>query len=295
MIPRFSLARPANLLDAFAAHADANGDGAYYAGGTELLQVMKMGLAQFRWLIDLKAVDELRGIAVEPDGRLRIGATTTHREIERSRLVGERLPALARLERDVANVRVRNTGTLGGNLAFAEPHSDPATFLLACDAELELAAPTARRRIGIGDFVLGPLFTAREADEILVAVRVPAAVAGEGRGYAKIKFFERPAASVAVRLRVANGRLADATVTVGSLTDVPVAVPAAADRLVGAPVEGDAMTPDLASAIQDAAEAFGEIDAESDLNGSADYKRHLAGVLLRRAVADALLETPAHA
>ena len=134
MVPRFSLVRPARLPDALAAFAAADGDAAYYAGGTELLQVMKMGFAQFGTLIDLKGLAELRGIEERPDGSLRIGAGVTHREIERSPVVGQRLPGLARLEQHVANVRVRNAGTIGGNLAFAEPHSDPATFLLACDA-----------------------------------------------------------------------------------------------------------------------------------------------------------------
>jgi carbon-monoxide dehydrogenase medium subunit len=291
MIPRFSLARPRTIAEAFEAHAATNGDGAYYAGGTELLQVMKMGLAQFGTLIDLKAIDELGGIDAEADGRLRIGGTATHRQIERSLEVRQRVPAFARLTRQIANVRVRNTGTLGGNLAFAEPHSDPATFLLACDAELELASPRGRRTVRVGDFVLGPLFTSREADEIVIAIRVPGATDGEGRGYAKIRFFERPAASVAVRARVLDGRIAEATVTAGSLTETPVTVPAASARLLGAAVEGG----ELDAAIEAAGEPLRELDAVGDLNGSADYKRHLAGVLLGRAVRDALGEAAARA
>jgi carbon-monoxide dehydrogenase medium subunit len=293
MIPRFSLARPRALADAFEAHAATNGDGAYYAGGTELLQVMKMGFAQFGTLIDLKGIAELAGIEVDSDGWLRIGATTTHRQVERSAIVREAVPALARLAGDVANVRVRNTGTLGGNLAFAEPHSDPATFLLACGAEVELAAPSGRRRIGIGEFVLGPLFTAREVDEIVASIRVPAAGPGEGRGYAKIRFFERPAASVGVSLRVESGRVAEANVTAGSLTEIPVPVPGAAASLVGATLDRDGT--DLARALREAGRAFAELDAVPDLNGSADYKRHLAGILLRRAVGDALDEASARA
>jgi len=295
MIPRFSLARPDNIAEAFEAHAAANGEGAYYAGGTELLQVMKMGLAQFSTLIDLKGIEELRGISQDADDRLRIGASTTHRQIERSPIVRERLPALARLETEVANVRVRNAGTIGGNLAFAEPHSDPATFLLASDAELELASPTGRRTMGVADFVLGPLFTSREPDEILVAIRVPAARPGEGRGYAKIRFFERPAASVAVRLRVSDGHVSEATVVVGSLTEVPLSVPGAADRLVGATVEGPGSDGSIDAAVGEARAAFGDLDVVPDLNGSADYKRHLAGILLGRAVRDALPEVATHA
>ena len=139
MIPRFSLVRPTSLEDAFAAYDAAAGDAAYIAGGTELLQVMKMGFAQFGTLIDLKRVPDLRGIEAV-NGGLRIGATMTHREIERSAVVADAVPGLVALERRVANARVRNTGTLGGNLAFAEPHSDPATFLIACGATVDIAS-----------------------------------------------------------------------------------------------------------------------------------------------------------
>lgn len=289
MIPRFSLVRPTSLSEAFAAHAAAD-DAAYLAGGTELLQVMKMGFAQFGLLIDLKRIEELRGLEVAPDGRLRIGAATTHREVERSPLVREVLPALAALETRVANVRVRNTGTIGGNLAFAEPHSDPATFLLACGATVELAGPNGRRELTIGEFVLGPLFTARDPDEIIVAIHVPAAAPSSGRAYDKIAFFERPAASVAVRLGVGDGAIQSATVAVGSLTEVPTLVPAAAAALIG--VEAIAQT--LVALTATAAEAFGTLDIVADLNGSAEYKRHLAGVLLGRAAGAALAEAIAH-
>src|SRR3990172_7687382 len=117
MIPRFSLARPKTLAEAFEAFSAADGEGAYIAGGTELLQVMKMGFAQFRTLIDLKAIPELHDIEAT-DGALRIGAAVTHRSVERSPKVVAAFPGLVELERHVANVRVRSTGTLGGNLAF---------------------------------------------------------------------------------------------------------------------------------------------------------------------------------
>jgi carbon-monoxide dehydrogenase medium subunit len=290
MIPRFSLVRPTSLSEAFAAHAAAD-DAAYLAGGTELLQVMKMGFAQFGLLIDLKRIEELRGLEVAPDGRLRIGAATTHREVERSPLVREVLPALAALETRVANVRVRNTGTIGGNLAFAEPHSDPATFLLACGATVELAGPNGRRELTIGEFVLGPLFTARDPDEIIVAIHVPAAAPSSGRAYDKIAFFERPAASVGVAFTVADGTISSATVAVGSLTEVPTIVSEAAVAFEGT----EAAEVALEAPTGIAAGTFGELDVVADLNGSADYKRHLAGVLLGRAARSALREALAHA
>jgi carbon-monoxide dehydrogenase medium subunit len=294
MIPRFALVRARSLDEAFAAIAAADGDAAYLAGGTELLQVMKMGLAAFGTLVDIKAIDELRGIGSGGDGALRIGAATTHREIERSAVVERTVPAFAGLERGVANVRVRNQGTLGGNLSFAEPHSDPATFLLATDARVALAGPNGRRVLGIADFVLGPLFTAREVDEVVTGVEIPARAPDEGRGYAKLAFFERPAVSVAVRLRVSDGAVAEATVALGSMVDSPTLVEDAGAALVGAPAdERDATA--FGAAIDRCRDAFGSVDAVADLNGSADYKRHLAGVLVARAARDAIREATVHA
>jgi carbon-monoxide dehydrogenase medium subunit len=290
MIPRFALARPQTLDDAFAAFAATDGDGAYIAGGTELLQVMKMGFAQFRTLVDIKAIEALRGITQTADG-LRIGAVTTHREIERSPIVQTSFPGLVELERGVANVRVRSTGTLGGNLAFAEPHSDPATLLLASDARVELAGPGGTRSLSIADFVLGPLFTAREPDEIVTAIVIPNAASGEGRAYGKLAFFERPAASVAVRVTVTGGTITAASVAVGSITEVPEIVAAAGAALVGASTSDEAL--DIATTT--AAEAFAELDAVDDLNGGPDYKRHLARTLLASTSRAAVREATAHA
>ena len=291
MIPRFSFVRPRTLSDAWDAFARTGGDAAWIAGGTELLQVMKMGLAQFGSLIDVKAIPELHGIRREPDGTVVIGAGTTHREIERSDVVRDAAPAFARLEANVANVRVRNTGTLGGNLAFAEPHSDPATFLLVCDATVRLAGPGGERELPIGEFVLGPLFTAREQDELVLDIRIPAAGPGVGRGYAKLALFERPAASVAVRLGVADGVVAGARVAVGSLTEIPTLVADAGAALDGAEARPEAVAERLVAS----ATALDDLDIVADINGSADYKRHLAGVLLGRATQAALTEAIARA
>ena len=291
MIPRFALARPRSLPEAFDAFDAARGDAAWLAGGTELLQVMKMGLAQFGTLIDIKAIDELRGLERATDGVIRIGALTTHRELERSALIAQELPGLTALEARVANVRVRNTGTIGGNLAFAEPHSDPATFFLACDATVRLMSARGSREMGVAEFVQGPLFTARDPDELLVDIAVPARAPGSGRAYDKIAFFERPAASVAVRLSVVDGAIGAATIAVGSLTEVPTLVPDASAAFLGI----EARPAALAGAVGASIDAFGGLDVIADLNGSADYKRHLAGILLGRAAHGALLEATAHA
>jgi carbon-monoxide dehydrogenase medium subunit len=293
VIPRFALVRPSTLADAFAAFAAVSGDAAWYAGGTELLQVMKMGLARPGTLVDLKGIAGLGAITVDDAGALVIGGGATHREIERSELVRRELPGLVGLEAHVANIRVRNQGTIGGNLCFAEPHSDPATFFLACDAHVRLEGPGGRRKLPMDAFLVSPFLTAREPDEIVTDVVIPAGAPGEGRAYEKAKFRERPAVSVAVRLRTSDGAIAEARVAVGSMTDIPIRVPAAETALVGVAVDDRALREALTAGA--GADALGEIDAVGDLDGSPDYKRHLAGVLFGRAAAAALTEARAHA
>ena len=174
---------------------------------------------------------------------------------------------------------------------MSQRHGPGLRFLLACGATVELASADGRRELGIGDFVLGPLWTAREPDEVIVAIHVPPAARGSGRAYEKIAFFERPAASVGVALRVAGGAITEATVTVGSLTEVPQVVASVGDGFLGA----DATEGALDAPVRAASDAFGALDVIADHNGSEEYKRHLAGVLLGRAARGALQEALAHA
>src|SRR5581483_7426677 len=178
MLPPFQLHRPWTLDEATALLDEHGDDAALYCGGTELLLLLKLGFASFGHLVDLKQLDELRGVRAE-NGTLVVGGAVTHRALERDPLVLERLPALATMERGVANVRVRNVGTLGGNLCFADPHSDPATFLLALDAEVECGrGGGSSRRIPLADFLVGPYQTSLGPGEVLTALRIPVPAQG---------------------------------------------------------------------------------------------------------------------
>lgn len=259
-------------------------DASLYCGGTELLLLLKLGFASFGHLVDLKHIDELEGVRAE-DGELVIGAAVTHRELERSDLVRERLPALATMERSVANLRVREVGTLGGNLCFSDPHSDPATFLLALDAEVECrrGGDTARR-IQISNFVIGPYQTSLDEGDVLTSVRIPALPEGAGVAHAKFAFHERPTATVACMARVVEGRVAEARVAVGSVGARPVRAPSAEQILTGVPM--DELGPGLlAEAGERAAEAAAPVN---DANGSAEYKAQLVRVLVGRTFSQAV-------
>jgi aerobic carbon-monoxide dehydrogenase medium subunit len=283
-LPPFELHRPRSLEEATELAERYGEDAAFYCGGTELLLLLKLGFAAFGHLIDLKGIEELRGVRAE-NGALAVGAAVTHRELERSELVLERLSALAGMERNVANLRVREVGTLGGNLCFSDPHSDPATFLLAVDAEVECRRGGGQpRRLPIADFVVGPYRTSLERGELLTAVRIPSLPNGASVAHAKFSFHERPTATVACLVRVADGAVAEARVAVGSVGARPVRSGSAEEALAGMPVD-ELDAGQLAAAGERAAEDAAPVD---DATGSADYKAQLVKVLVGRTVREAI-------
>jgi carbon-monoxide dehydrogenase medium subunit len=271
-LPPFDLHRPARLDEALGLLDRHGEDAAFYMGGTELLLLMKLGFARPGHLVDGKRVAELTQLRVDGD-RLRIGAGVTHRRLERHGDVARVLPALTMLERRVANVRVRNAGTLGGNLCFAEPHSDPLTLLVALDATVEMAGRGGTRTLPLSEFTRGAFLTALEPGEVMTRIDVPLPAPGVRVGYQRLAFKERPTAGVAVVLDGAATR-----VVVGALGPVPLRV---------AEAEAPLAAGDVDAAAEVVARAVEARDAEPD----ADYRGHLAGVLVRRAAATAVPAT----
>jgi carbon-monoxide dehydrogenase medium subunit len=280
-LPPFDLHRAHSVEEAAELLTRYGEDAAVICGGTELLLLLKLGFAAFGHLVDIKRIDDLGGIHAD-DGTLVIGSTVTHREIERAPVVLERLPALAGMTRRVANIRVRNVGTLGGNLCFSDPHSDPTTFLLALDAEVEYGAPPEARRVPLSEFLVGPYETALGHGQLLASVRIPFPAAGTGIVHRKLAFHERPAATVTCVARVAEGLLTDSRIAVGSVGARPLRATEAERTLAGKAV-GDAAA--LATAATLAAEAS---QAVSDANGSVEYKENIVRVLVERCFRDAV-------
>jgi len=279
MLRPFALHRPGTAEEACALLATLGEDAAPYAGGTELLLLMKLGLLRPRHLVDVK---RLAGFDVITDGgSLTLGAAVTHRAVERSPLVAARCPLVAAVARHVANVRVRNVGTVGGNLAFADPHSDLATLFLTLDASVQLVSPRGRRELALADFTRGAWETARVADELLASVRLTPWPQGTAAVYVKFGVHERPTLGVALALVLdaSRARVTEARVAVGCVDPRPVRVPSVEARLRGVAV------PEL----EDVAGAIGELAAaavepDDDLHGSADYKREMVAVFVRRAL-----------
>ena len=280
MLRPFTLHRPASAADACALLAGLADDAAVYAGGTELLLLMKLGLLRPRHLIDVKRIPGFSDITDGP--RLTIGAAVTHRELERSALVRAHCALVGAVARNVANVRVRNVGTVGGNLAFADPHSDLATLFLSLDAAVELVSPRGRRELPLDEFVRGPWETARAADELLASVRLVSWPSRNFAAYVKFGVHERPTLAVAVVLGLdgaARDRIRDARIAVGCVGPRPVRVAAAEAALSGVSL-GDVETAARAASVA----AAERVDPADDLYGSADYKREMVAVFVRRAL-----------
>jgi carbon-monoxide dehydrogenase medium subunit len=281
-LPPFDLHRAGTVEEASELLRRYGDDAAVHCGGTELVLLLKLGFASPGHLVDIKPIEELRGIATE-NGTLRIGAAVTHREIERSPVVAEKLPALAAMERRVANLRVRNIGTLGGNLCFSDPHSDPATFLLALDAVAECRdGSQPPRRLPLSEFLVGPYQTALRPAELLTAICIPAPASGTAIVHDKISFHERPAATVTVVLKEEAGVYADVRIAVGSVGPRAVRAQEAERLLTGAQTSDESTLERAAAAAAVAAEPV------EDSNGSEEYKASLVKVLVGRSVERAL-------
>jgi aerobic carbon-monoxide dehydrogenase medium subunit len=284
-LPPFERHRPGTVEEATELLDEHGDDAVVYVGGSELFLLFKLGFAESSHLIDLKAIEELRGIE-RSGGMLRIGAAETHRAIERNPMVRAELPALAAMERGVGNLRVRTQGSIGGNLCFADPHSDPATFLLAVEGLVEARRGRGEaRRIPVGELVSGPFENTLSPGELLTAVLVPQQAPGAVVVHRKFVLHERPAITVTCHLRVDGERLADVRLAVGSAGVIAVRAGEAEELLNGA----------AASALDGVLDQAGDLAADAaapveDANGSIEYKRHLVSVLSGRAVRAAIAE-----
>ncbi len=281
MLRPFELHQPSTLEAASRLRAQLGEDGTYYAGGTELLLVMKEGLLRYAHLIDLKTIPGLDGIHYDAQARaVRIGALATHSAIEHAPVVREHLPLLAEVERAVANVRVKNVGTIGGNLCFAEPHADPGTLFLACEAIVRLAGPSGTRDLPIGEFFRDAYETARAPEEVLTEIRLPVFGPSTRGAYLKFGFHERPTLGVALTLTLdpAQEGVQDVRVAVGCVNPCPTRLRPVEDRARGRSVRDV-----LATLDEVAAAADGAVQPTSDLHGSAEYKQEMVKVFVRRA------------
>lgn len=284
MLRRFRLDEPASVREVSELLGRFGESAKLYAGGTELLLAMKEGLVHYERLINVKTVQGLNEIKSN-DGMIRIGALCTHHQLETSPALRQFLPAFVKLEENVANVRVRQAGTIGGNLCFAEPHADPGTLLIALGAKLVAEKTDSRREIPAEAFFVGAYETCLEPDEVLTEIQVPLPAGRSGIAYLKFGYLERPSVGVAVALtrNGGGGSIGDIKIVVGCAGPAPKRVVEAEAILKGKTTEEATRT------VAQAGEVAGRAaDAISDLHGSQEYKEHIVGVLLKRAFQKAL-------
>ena len=282
MIPaKFDYVKPGSVGEAVQALASGGEDAKVIAGGQSLLPLLRLRLAYPDLLVDVGALDELRGVADVGD-ELLIGARTTHYQLVHDPLVGEHCGILAEAAATVADPAVRHRGTLGGSLAHGDPAGDLPAVAVALGATMVARGLGGERRIAASDFFLDYLTTALQPGEILTGVRVPKL--GGDWGYRYEKFHRTAQAwaivGVAALARRSNGHVAEARVGLTNMGSVPVRASAVEAAAAGAEATRDALNAAAAGAADGT-------EPPADLHGAPDYRRHLARVLTGRALAAA--------
>jgi aerobic carbon-monoxide dehydrogenase medium subunit len=267
---------PASVAEASTMLLEFGRTGAAYGGGVKLVPLIRDRQSDVTALVDVKALSDLHDVAAS-GGAVRIGAAVRHAELATA--VRSRLPMLAEAEARLGNPRVRSQGTIGGNLCFADPVSDPVAPLLVYDAEVTLASAAGERTLPLPEFLTGPFQTARRPGEILSAVRARALEPGWLQSYQRIERFGRPVATAAVARQLTDGVLTAIRMAVGCAGQRPRRLDELERGLTGL-AAGQARA-FIAGARDYLTRVLGPRD---DLFGSAAYKTHLAIVLLTRAV-----------
>lgn len=274
---------PQTLEDAIELLSRYGTEARVLAGGQSLIPLMKLRLSSPKYLIHLGGIQGLSAIE-EQNGMISLGALTLYAEIQESSLVKSKLPILHDAVSMIGDVQIRNLGTLGGNLAHADPAGDLAPVLLALDAQVKTVGASEKRTLKIQELIVDAYSTDLESDEVVTQVLVPVPQKGSGGAYLK---FERRAgdfavASVGVQVSLKkDGTCRDIAVGLGA-----VGITAIRARQAEALLRGKQVDDALAKSA--AAEAAAAADPFSDIRGSAEYKRHLVGVLFQRALKIAL-------
>ena len=281
MIPAsFDYVRAASLRDALSVLA--GGDGAkVIAGGHSLLPMMKFRLAQPARLLDIAGIAELRGVSEYRRGA-RIGATTTYRDLLASELLRERFPIIGECTENIGDLQVRNRGTIGGSLAHADPNSDMPAVMLVLDATFNLRSKKGRRSVAARGFFQGPFTTALAEDELLIDITIPPLPKGAGTAYVSLDqaasgYALAGAAAVIARTRKT---VSHAVVAFTGVSDVSRLIPAT-DQLVGTKAEAEIVGRVAAASVEG-------VEVNGDIHAPASYRRHLATVVVRRAIEKAL-------
>jgi aerobic carbon-monoxide dehydrogenase medium subunit len=276
----FAYAKAKSVDHAIELLARPDGEARLLAGGQSLIATLNMRLSAPKLLIDLNGVSALAGIAVK-NGMVEIGALTRHVEAERSADIAQHAPLIALAMPHIGHAAIRNRGTLGGSIAFADPAAELPACLVALGGEVEIAGPRGKRTVNAGDFFKGLFETALGAGDVLTAIRVPAATPETRVGFAEFARRHGDYAMVGLAATAqSDGKgLGDVRLAYFGVGNIPVRARKAETKLT----EGN---------IDDAVQALAaDLDPSGDVQATGATKKHLAGVLLRR-VAKQLMDGP---
>jgi carbon-monoxide dehydrogenase medium subunit len=275
----FAYHRPTSVAEAVARLAEHAGTARVLAGGQSLVPMLNMRLWRPSALVDINEVDELDDVVVDGD-RTVVGALVRYATLERSELVAQRLPLLARVVRHIGDRQVRNRGTIGGSLVQGDPTGEMPLACLVLGAVVTVMGPAGTRRIPVAELYEGSYATVLAPDELLTAVEFPASPQHIAFGEVTRKHNDFAVLSVAATGdRDAGGRWSDVRIALGGVADTPVVATRAGQLLTGTGLT-DA---DLAAA---AAATLDVVDPPSDVRASAEYRRHLVPVHVRRVLSE---------
>lgn len=285
MIKDFEYFAPRTLQQALTL-LDKYGDSCkIIAGGQSLLILMRQGLVAPQYLISIKDISSLNYIKSDPKDGLRIGALTPHRVVEKSRLIHTKYPVLAEMENRLASIQTRNWGTIGGNLAHADPAGDPAPVLIALGASLKVASTKGERTIPMEDFFKDYFETELKPGEVLTEIQVPTPPPRTGTSYTKFNVIESDMATVgvavSVTLRPKDDVCQDVRIALGAAAPVPMRAKKAEGLL-----RGKKITEDLLKKAGEVAST--EARPISDIHASEAYRRELVKVLVKRMAKEAV-------
>ena len=278
----FDFLEPISVQEASRMLADLGDECRVMAGGTALMLALRQRMLTPTHIVSLAKLDRLRGITFDASKGLRIGALSRHCDVAASPVVQQHYPMLASMAARVANPQVRNQGTIGGNLCYGDPATDPPGCLMALDAQVVIAKASGERVMGIEEFLVDYYVTAIEPDEVLVEIRLPVPVPGASGSY--VRFLRtaaehRPLVNVSLHARRNGVQCQAARLVVGASVPVSRRLRRAEEFLAGKTI-----TLDVA---QEAANMVAaDIEPLSDSRGSADYRRDMVRVVTRRTIAD---------
>ena len=277
----FDFLEPTSVAEATRMLADLGDDGRAMAGGTALMLAMRQRMLSPTHIVSLARLEVLRGIDFDPVQGLRIGALSRHCDVARAGPVQQHFPMLADMASRLANPQVRNQGTIGGNLCYADPATDPPGCLMALDARVVLDGTHGERVLPMQEFLVDYYQTALQPDELVREIRIPPPAAGHTGRYSRFlrtAAEHRPLVNVAIALRQDAGRGHGVRLVTGASTPIPTRATRAEQYL-----EGRLVTPDIAA--QAAALVAADITPLSDQRGSADYRRDMVRVTTQRSIA----------